>query len=110
MFRRKYCISNCAISAIAIVILLFGQMNPSAAQTASTLPNPDRIASNYPIRYGSATIESITEILNRIRTYLDGCTPVSIVNSKTREPVIDFSKLPAEAALERGAIPIVSSG
>jgi unsaturated rhamnogalacturonyl hydrolase len=108
MFRGKYCISNCAILAITIAILLFGQINPSAAQTASTLPNPDRIASNYPIRYGPATIESITEILNRIRTYLEGCTPASIVNSKTKEPVVDFSKLPAEAVLERGAIPIVS--
>jgi unsaturated rhamnogalacturonyl hydrolase len=108
MFRRKYCIADCATLAIFIVATFSGPLNQSAAQTASTIPNPDRIASNYPIHYGPATIESITEVLNRIRTYLEGCTPASIVDSKTKEPVGDISKLPAEAILERGAIPIVS--
>ena len=72
MFRRKIYFAYCAILAITIAVVFSGPMNPSAAQTASTPLNPDRIASNYPIRYGPATIESITEILNRIRTYLEG--------------------------------------
>jgi hypothetical protein len=61
MFRRKYCLSYCAILTIPIAVLLPGPMSLSAAQTASTPPHPDRIASNYPIRYGSATIESMKE-------------------------------------------------
>jgi unsaturated rhamnogalacturonyl hydrolase len=108
MFRRKSCIAYCAILTIPIVVLLSGPMNQSAAQTASIPSNPDRIASNYPIRYGPATIESITEVLTRILTYLEGCTPTSIVNSKTKEPVVASGKLPTEAVLERGAIPIIS--
>jgi hypothetical protein len=73
MFRREYCLSYCAILIISIVESLPGPMNLSAAQTVSTLPHPDRIASNYPIRYGSATIESIKEriyeeIINYVRS------------------------------------------
>jgi unsaturated rhamnogalacturonyl hydrolase len=110
--RDKIMISSkklITIVAIPILLLLFIQANMAAqAPPASSSVNPDRIASNYPIRYSPATIESIKSVLDRVRTYLEGCTPASIINSQTKEPIADFSKMPSDAAFERGAIPIVS--
>jgi unsaturated rhamnogalacturonyl hydrolase len=106
--RRKLVLHN-VIMAISILILLAAQTNQIHAQapTAPSPVNPDRIVSNYPIPYGPATIESIAEVLNRVRTYLEGCTPTTIL-TKTKEPVADLTRLPSDAVLERGAIPIIS--
>jgi hypothetical protein len=59
MIGRKKFISYCVIPAISILTLLSWQTNQWAAQTVSSPVNPDRIASNYPIPYGPATIESM---------------------------------------------------
>jgi hypothetical protein len=92
MFHRKYCISYCAIMARSIVVLLSGPMNRYAAQNALTPPHPDRIASNYPIRYGPATIESNIAALDHIRTYLKGRPPASTLCSKTEDPVVKYAQ------------------
>jgi unsaturated rhamnogalacturonyl hydrolase len=109
MIERKCLVFRNVIMAISILILLAAQTNqiPAQAPTAPSPVNPDRIVSNYPIPYGPATIESIAEVLNRVRTYLDGCTPAAII-TKANEPVVDLAKLPSDAVLERGAIPIIS--
>jgi unsaturated rhamnogalacturonyl hydrolase len=110
MIDRKRLISHNAIMVISILILLIAQTNQASAQApaGSTPVNPDRIASNYPIRYGPATIESITDVLNRIRTYLEGCTADSVIDFKTKEPVTDRSKLTGDASLAPGVFPIIS--
>jgi unsaturated rhamnogalacturonyl hydrolase len=109
MMDRKRLVSYGVFTIISIFLLLTVHANLAAQAPATSTPvNPDRIASNYPIRYGPATIESITEALNRIRTYLESCTPASVIRSGDKEPVSNFGKLPSDAVLERGAIPIVS--
>ena len=109
MIGRKSLALHNGIMAISILILLAAHTNqvPAQAPAAPSPVNPDRIGSNYPIPYGPATIESITEVLNRVRTYLEGCTPAAII-TKTNVPVIDLARLPSDAVLERGAIPIIS--
>jgi unsaturated rhamnogalacturonyl hydrolase len=106
--RERHTVQN-LIMAIFILILLAAQTSQTPAQVPSTPSpfNPDRIASNYPIPYGPATIESITKVLTRVRTYLEGVTPFAIV-TKTGEPVLDLAKLPGDAVFERSAIPIIS--
>jgi unsaturated rhamnogalacturonyl hydrolase len=109
MTGRKMLVWHSVIMAIPILTLLAVQTNQVAAQAPTAPPtvNPDRIASNYPIPYGPATIESITEVLNRVRTYIEGCTPAAII-TKANQPVLDLTKPPSDAVLERGAIPIIS--
>jgi unsaturated rhamnogalacturonyl hydrolase len=102
---------DCGIM-VSLFLLLF--LLPAAALQSqgtgrSNAPvNPDRLASNYPIPYGPATVESIREVLNRIHGYLDGCTPAKLASSKTKAPVADILKPPSDAILEPGAFPIVS--
>lgn len=76
--------------------------------SGSSPVNPGRIAPNYPIRYGPATIESIQEILNRIHNYLESCTPYRLIDANTKEIVTGSSKSANGALIERGAFPIVS--
>jgi unsaturated rhamnogalacturonyl hydrolase len=102
-----------AVPAGMLLILLGGQIAPSIAQILGNVPkappvNADRIGPNYPIPYGRATAESVREVLNRIHSYLEGCTPARLLNNKTNEPVADLSKLTSDAAIERGSFPIIS--
>jgi unsaturated rhamnogalacturonyl hydrolase len=92
---------------LVMILFLIMRAAPLAAQ-APPSPNPDRLAPNYPIPYGPATIESIQEVLNRIHSYLEGCTPARVVNYKTKEPVTDFSKLTKDTGIEMGSFPIIS--
>ena len=91
---------------ISTGILLLALIAPSGAQTPSF--NADRIAPNYPVPYGSPKMESVQEVLTRIHSYLENCTPARLINVKTKEPVPDISKATADAVIEAGSFRIVS--
>jgi hypothetical protein len=61
MVGKNKLILHCGIMAISTLTLFAALTSqaPAQALAASTPVNPDRIASNYPIRYSPATIESI---------------------------------------------------
>jgi unsaturated rhamnogalacturonyl hydrolase len=80
---------------------------PGSGEAVSPV-NPDRLLPKYPIPYGRAKIESIQEVLNRIHSYLEGCTPARIIDPKTGGPITDLDEFTGDAALERGTFPIVS--
>ena len=112
--------SNRVLFALSIGLLLFptavwpggqtssGQQAVPGAGKPSAPVNPDRIAPKYPVAYGPPTLESIQEVLKRIHTYLEGCTPARLVHSKTKEPVADIGNVPSDAVFEQGAFPIIS--
>jgi unsaturated rhamnogalacturonyl hydrolase len=114
MTGKKKRIAGIMILAVAAGILLMAQIFPSPAQIqgsgAATAPsiNADRLAPNYPIPYGTPKIESIKEVLIRIYSYLEGCTPARIINVKTKETIDDLGKLTKDAILEEGAFKIIS--
>ena len=120
MIGNSRLILHGAILALCTLMILVLQTVPAVSQTPGNAAaaagsgsnqkpvNPDRIAPNYPIRYGPATIESVQEVLNRIHAYLEGCTPARLVNAKTNEPVTDPSKISGDVIFERGSFPIIS--
>jgi len=91
------------VAAISMVLWLFPL---SFAQV--TIFNADRIAPEYPVPYGPVKVESVQEVLIRIHSYLDGCTPARLLDPKTNEPVTDFGKIPAGAVIEPGAFRLMS--
>lgn len=62
----------------------------------------------YRVPYGMLSPEAIKKELDRILLYLDKATPARIINKKTNQVVIDYSKLDADAALDRGNFRLAS--
>jgi len=82
------------------------QANPPAATDANTplhLLKPD-----YPVPYVAPTAAQVTEVLERVRVYLEANTPARLVNGKTGREITDFSMIDESSALEPGAFRMVS--
>jgi unsaturated rhamnogalacturonyl hydrolase len=107
MVGKSRRILHVATPAFFVLALLMLRAAPASAGSSQQTVNPDKIAPTYPIRCGPATIESVREVINRIHSYLESCTPARMVNIKTNELVIDFSKLTGDAVFEQGSFPIV---
>jgi rhamnogalacturonyl hydrolase YesR len=93
----------CAVLAMNAVWAQTGaarQNNPNAP-----LPSP---APAYPVPYGPVKAEQILEVLNRVRAYLEGCTPIRILNRQSREEVGDFTRIDANSILEPGSFRLTS--
>jgi unsaturated rhamnogalacturonyl hydrolase len=115
MIIKKKRIAGNWIFAVLAAIVLMAQIASLLAQIQGTIGaatppsfNADRLAPNYPIPYGPPKIESIKEVLSRIYSYLEGCTPARIINTRTKEPIDDLSKLTKDGIIEEGAFKIIS--
>jgi rhamnogalacturonyl hydrolase YesR len=67
-----------------------------------------RLEVDYPTRYEPASIEQIRAVLERVHAYVDEAAPVSVVNGATGEPVMDLEALPAQVALARTDLQILT--
>ncbi|MDJ1479593.1 glycoside hydrolase family 88 protein [Cytophagaceae bacterium YF14B1] len=82
------------------------QNNPPKGNDSNTplhLLKPD-----YPVPYGSPTIESITTVLNRVHGYLEGSTPIQLVTKNTNEVVTEYKKINTETILKPGDFRLLS--
>lgn len=92
----------------AAVLFLFALLCPIiSAQTDATTPL-HQLKPDYPIPYGIPKPDDVKQILDRIRSYLDGVTPTGFINEKTNTPVTDLSKIDSETIFARGDFRIVS--
>jgi unsaturated rhamnogalacturonyl hydrolase len=80
---------------------------PAAAVTDANTPlhllKPD-----YPVPYGPPTAEKVTEVLQRVRAYLEASTPARIVDRATGRPLADPATPGAQPVLEPGAFRVTS--
>ena len=92
---------------------------PASAQEASSrapAPAPaifsgSQIQPDYAVPYRTPTVEAITEVMARVRAYLDTASPARFVNRQTRVEITDFSKPDPDAILDRGdhnSFPLIS--
>ncbi len=93
---------------LSVVALALGAQAQGNFPVSEAPVNPGALPPPYPVPYGPATVESITEVLNRIHAYLDANTPAKIINRQTREEITDFSKPNTNAVLARGHFPIIA--
>lgn len=97
--------------SLALAVALFARVasaQPAKEYIAAEAGNPARMAPNYPVPYPPATVEAITEVLNRVHAYIDANTPARVVNRHTGAEITDFSKPDTNAIVERGQLPIIS--
>jgi len=62
----------------------------------------------YPIPYGPLKAEQITEVLNRVRDYLEASTPARIIHRQTKAEIKDYSRIDSQSMLEPGAFRLIS--
>lgn len=79
-------------SAAALTLLL------GSAQAEGPYRNPDNKnladpgEGTYPVPYKMPVVSEVTEVLNRIRGYMDASTPTRVIDKKTGNQITDFSK------------------
>lgn len=65
--------------------------------------NPNDLSEGtYPIPYQRPTVAEITEVLDRVRTYLEETEPNRVVDRRTGAEITDFSVPDVEARIPRG--------
>ena len=57
---------------------------------------------DYDTPYGKPEVKSITEVLDRVYTYLDKTTPMALINKDTQAEVTDYSKIDAKTIFKPG--------
>ena len=94
------------LCSVCTTIFAWSQQVPAKANDVTAplhLLQPD-----YPTPYGKPAVEEITKVINRVYNYLNSITPAKVINKKTSEEIIDFTKLSADAALAPGDFRLTS--
>jgi unsaturated rhamnogalacturonyl hydrolase len=96
-------LTPCAlVSALVVGFLL--AVPAGAAGPYRNRDNPDLNDSGeptYPVPYQLPTVAEVTDQLRRVHGFLDRNIPTAVIDSKTKEPVTDFSKPIATARVEQ---------
>lgn len=102
--------STRTIATLCAVTLLASASTAMAQSTATqihTSPRVDpgvysgRVTPNYPTPYEPAKPQSIEATLQRVHAYLEQAAPLRVVDGTTGAVVPDLKKLPAQVALDR---------
>ena len=80
---------------ISLFILLSGSMLSAQEDAPGRIPE-------YQVPYEYPTVDTITEVLNRVRVYYESTSPLCIIDSETGEEITDFTKLNKNARVSEG--------
>ena len=94
---RTLLFSVSAFAALATTALAEGPYRNRDNKNAK-----DSAEGTYPVPYQLPTVAEVTEVLGRIRGYLDTAAPTRVVDSRTGAAITDFSTPVASAVLDRG--------
>ena len=100
-----------ASRALALLVLALVAVSPVWAQAPvpTDVNTPlHLLKADYPVPYGPTTLEKVTEVLQRVRGYLEAQTPARIVDRTTGQPLADLARPGAEAIVEPGAFRVTS--
>ncbi|HEY5758384.1 MAG TPA: glycoside hydrolase family 88 protein [Steroidobacter sp.] len=96
-----------SLCALAMLVSASTAVAQSTATQIHTSPQVDpgvysgRVAPNYPTPYEPASKQSIEATLQRVHAYLEQASPLRVVDGATGAVVPDLKKLPAQVALDR---------
>lgn len=92
------------LPALLSLIAVFAMAVPAHAEgnlrNSDNKDLKDQGEGTYPVPYKKPVAEEITEILHRVRGYLESTTPTRVINKTTGAIITDFSKPVAEAIFE----------
>jgi rhamnogalacturonyl hydrolase YesR len=101
----------CICSAFALTQLALAQQPPNTV-TVSPQQEPGvysgRLKVNYPTPYELATVEQIRAVVDRVHAYAGEAAPVRAIDGDTGEPAPDLDDLPANVALARTDLQIIT--
>jgi unsaturated rhamnogalacturonyl hydrolase len=97
-----------SLAALALAVATEVHAQATKEYVAAEAGNPSRLTPTYPVPYPPATVEAITEVLNRVHAYLDTNTPTRVVNRQTGAEITDFSMPDTNAIVERGHFQIIA--
>ncbi len=93
------------LTAILILVASFGLQ----AQKVNDATSPLHLMKPaYDTPYGKPDVKSITEVIDRIYTYLDKTTPMALVNKETMTEVTDYSKVDEKTIFKPGDFRLIS--
>jgi unsaturated rhamnogalacturonyl hydrolase len=96
---------------LAMMMIAF-YIRPGLSQSSTSATNDSNtplylLKPNYPVPYGPVKVEEITEVLTRIYNFLNVSTPTRIIDSRTKQEIIDLAKPDSNAIIEPGLFRIV---
>jgi unsaturated rhamnogalacturonyl hydrolase len=80
-----------------------GAATQNDTNPALYLLNPD-----YPVPYGPMKAAQITEVLSRVRNYLEVSTATKIIDKQGKQEVADFARIDRNSILEPGSFRLIS--
>jgi len=86
------------LTALLILAASFGMKAQKVNDSTSPL---HLMKPAYDIPYGKPDVKGITEVLDRIYTYLDKTTPMALINKETQSEVTDYSKVDENTILNQ---------
>jgi unsaturated rhamnogalacturonyl hydrolase len=101
LYRMK--ILLCCVMLVFYLLPYLHAQKINDSNTPLYLMKPD-----YPIPYGPVKSEEISDILRRIRQYLEVSTPTRVIDSQTKMEITDFSHPNMNAIFEPGAFRLIS--
>lgn len=103
------------ITVASAMLLAAGWVHAqSTATQVNVKPQTDpgvysgRLKVDYPTPYTPATAGEIRKTMERVQAYLEQASPVQVINADTGEAVQDLKRLPAQVALARTDLLILS--
>lgn len=91
----------------SILILITG-LNLQAQKVNDSTSPLHLMKPDYEIPYGKPEIKSITDVLDKVYTYLDKSTFTALVNKDTQAEVTDYSKIDEKTIFKPGDFRLVS--
>ncbi len=57
---------------------------------------------DYKTPYGPTTPDAVKEVIDRVYTFIDQSTPMGVIDTKTQDPITDYSQIDKNSGLEKG--------
>ncbi len=102
--QRKICVF---LFLVLSVTLSHAQNAPGKDQKDSNTPL-HLMQPAYPVPYGKTTVSDISNVLDRVYSYLDATTPAKLVNKQTGKEITDLKSSGKDAILEPGDFRLIS--
>ncbi|HEU4778929.1 MAG TPA: glycoside hydrolase family 88 protein, partial [Steroidobacteraceae bacterium] len=100
---------------ICLALLLAGRAEAQATPNQIHIsPQQDpgvysgRLKVDYPTRYELASVDDVRKTLEHVHAYVDKAAPVQVIDGETGAPVADLARLPANVALARTDMQILT--
>jgi rhamnogalacturonyl hydrolase YesR len=90
------------------LLILVASLNLQAQKVNDSTSPLHLMKPGYETPYGKPEVKSITEVLDRVFTYLDKTTPMALVNKETQAEITDYSKIDDKTIFKAGDFRLVS--